>query len=85
MNSFHATWAHAKWKLRLSLEPPGMAAASSRARPGKVLLERIQGLYRSLCRSHSPRFTKYQPASRLGTRRVEQRLLLRLSAPRVWS
>jgi hypothetical protein len=34
---------------------------------------------RHLFNSQSPRFAKYQPASRLGTRRVEQRLLGRIA------
>jgi hypothetical protein len=35
-------------------------------------------LWRRLLRRCSPRFAKYRPAPRLGTRRVEQRLLRRL-------
>jgi hypothetical protein len=36
-------------------------------------------VWRRLVCGPSPRFAKYQPAARLGTRKVEQRLLKRLA------
>ena len=48
-------------------------------RPARLRpLALIQFAWRLFTRRHSPRFAKYQPAIRLGTRKVEQRLLGRL-------
>lgn len=46
--------------------------------PGRVL-NTIESYLRRFLSLRTPRFAKYQPALRLGTRRVEQRLLSRIT------
>jgi hypothetical protein len=52
-------------------------------RPASLALLKLRALiqfaWRRFILSHSPRFAKYRPALRLGTRKVEQRLLGRLA------
>ena len=59
------------------------APAPLSLQPGRLVrlhpLALIQFAWRLFTRWHSPRFAKYQPAIRLGTRKVEQRLLGRLA------
>lgn len=43
------------------------------------LLKQLRRFLRDLFNRQSPQFAKYQPALRLGTRRVEQRLLSRIT------
>ena len=58
------------------------APAPLSPQPGRLArlhpLALIQSAWHRFIRRHSPRFAKYQPAMRLGTRKVEQRLLIRL-------
>jgi hypothetical protein len=54
--------------------------SGSPPRPTRLkLLASIRFTWRRFVGGPSPRFAKYQPAPRLGTRRVEQRLLSRLA------
>jgi hypothetical protein len=57
-----------------------MPSASSLPRPTWLkLLAFIRFAWRRFVAGPWPRFAKYQPALRLGTRKVEQRLLNRLA------
>ena len=54
--------------------------ADAPPRPTRLkLLASIRFTWRRFVGGPSPRFAKYQPAPRLGTRRVKQRLLHRLA------
>jgi hypothetical protein len=57
------------------LSPQHLSAATTSA----LALKRLWIFARALFGRQSPRFAKYQPALRLGTRRVEERLLGRIA------
>jgi hypothetical protein len=59
--------------------PAGQPSDSPPCPTHRKLVAFIQLAWHRLIRSPSPHFAKYRPAPRLGTRRVEQRLLHRLT------
>jgi hypothetical protein len=63
----------------LKRSPAGPLSDSQPSPTHLKLLAFIQLAWHRLIESPSPRFAKYCPAPRLGTRRVEQRLLHRLT------
>jgi hypothetical protein len=63
----------------LKPRPAGPLAGSPPSPAHLKLLAFIRFAWRRFVAGPSPRFAKYQPALRLGTRRVEQRLLNRLA------
>jgi hypothetical protein len=63
----------------LKRSPAGPLADSPPSPACLNLLAFIRFASRRFAGGPSPRFAKYQPAPRLGTRRVEQRLLNRLA------
>ena len=63
----------------LKRSPAGPLSGSLPGSTDLKLLAFIRFAWRRFVGGPSPRFAKYQPAPRLGTRRVEQRLLHRLA------
>jgi hypothetical protein len=73
-------YGQANCRQLLEWDPTEALSVSQRRRPAHLsLFASILLAWRRNAGEPSPRFAKYQPALRLGTRKVEQRLLDRLA------
>jgi len=80
MNPFHPGFCGpAAVRTQVARDPEGLPPGGSRGCGRWQLLALMQAGWQRWRNALSPRFAKYQPAARLGNRRVEQRLLRRLA------